>query len=74
MNCGKGVFTWTVQGPVVSNPLECVVGCSTCSNLCEGNAITFPDINELRAQYKKEHLWAKVTRQMKELGKLTPKD
>jgi NAD-dependent dihydropyrimidine dehydrogenase PreA subunit len=74
MNCGKGVFTWTTQGPVVDNPNDCVVGCTTCGNLCEGNAITFPDINELRALYKKEHLWAKVTRQMRESGKLTPKE
>jgi MinD superfamily P-loop ATPase len=74
MNCGKGVFTWTTQGPAVSNPNDCVVGCSTCGTLCEGNAITFPDMNELRALYKKEHLWAKVTRQMRELRKLTPND
>jgi NAD-dependent dihydropyrimidine dehydrogenase PreA subunit len=74
MNCGKGVYEWTSKGPVVANPLDCVVGCSSCANLCEGNAITFPDLNELRALYKKEHLWAKVTRQMRELGKLTPKE
>lgn len=72
MNCGKEVYTWTNEGPVVSKPLSCVVGCTTCANLCQGEAISFPDKNELRAFYKKERLWAKVTKQLKAQGKLTP--
>ena len=72
MNCGKHVYTWTEKGPKVSNPYDCVVGCTTCANLCQGEAITFPDIGSLRELYKKERLWAKVTRQMKKEGKLIP--
>ena len=72
MNCGKQVYTWTKQGPIVEKPQDCVVGCTTCANLCQGEAITFPDKNELRALYKKERLWAKVTKQMKKDGKLEP--
>ena len=72
MNCGKLVYTWTKQGPEVTKPLVCVVGCTTCGNLCKGEAISFPDKNELRALYAKERLWAKVTKQMKAEGKLTP--
>lgn len=71
MKCGK-VYAWTQEDPVVSKPLACVVGCTTCAHLCEGEAISFPDKNDLRALYKKEHLWAKVTRLMKAEGKLTP--
>lgn len=74
MNCGKKVYTWTQNGPVVARPSECVVGCTTCANLCQGEAITFPSVKELRELYKREHLWAKVTRQMKLEGKLTPVD
>lgn len=62
MNCGKQVYIWTKIGPTVENPLACVVGCTTCANLCKGEAINFPNKNELRALYEKEHLWAKVTR------------
>lgn len=74
MNCGKGVYAWKKEGPVVENPLSCVVGCTTCASLCKGEAISFPDVKELRDLYEKENLWAKVTRQMKKEGKLTPKD
>ena len=51
MNCGKLVYTLTKQGPEVTKPLACVVGCTTCGNLCKGGAISFPDKNELRALY-----------------------
>lgn len=72
MNCGKQVYAWTQKGPEVENPLSCVVGCTTCANLCKGEAITFPDKDELRNLYEKENLWAKVTLQLKKDGKLTP--
>lgn len=70
MNCGKEVYSWTTEGPVVSKPFSCVVGCTTCANLCQGEAISFPDVKELRELYKKEKLWSKVTKQMKKDGKL----
>jgi len=70
MNCGKGVFDWTKEGARVARPYNCVVGCSTCANLCQGNAITFPDIHELRGIYKKEGIWVKVKKQLGKEGKL----
>lgn len=70
MNCGKNVYSWTKAGPKVTNPFNCVVGCSTCSNLCEGNAITFPDIENVKKIYKEEKIWSKVKRKLKEEGKL----
>ncbi len=72
MNCGKQVYSWTNKGPVVTSPYSCVVGCTTCSNLCQGEAISFPDKAKLRSLYKKERLWAKVTKNMKKEGKLKP--
>lgn len=74
MNCGKKVYEWTEVGPVVANPYSCVVGCTTCSNLCLGNAISFPDLVELRELYKKEGIWAKVKEQMIEDGVLVSKE
>ncbi len=70
MNCGKNVFEWTQSGPKVVKPFECVVGCTTCANLCLGNAITFPDLQELRKIYKEHGIWAKVKRQLIEEGKI----
>lgn len=73
MNCGKQVYAWTAEGPIVAKPLDCVVGCTTCANLCKGEAIRFPEVKQLRQLYQHEHLWAKVTKQMKSEGKLMPK-
>ncbi|MEO0136784.1 MAG: ferredoxin family protein [candidate division WOR-3 bacterium] len=70
MNCGKNVFNWTEDGAVVSRPYNCIVGCSTCANLCMGNAITFPDVHEIRRLYESEGIWAKVKEQLEQEGKL----
>ncbi len=70
MNCGKNVYDWDKAGPTVASPFNCVVGCSTCANLCEGDAITFPDIKNVKKIYKDEKIWLKVKKQLKEEGKL----
>jgi NAD-dependent dihydropyrimidine dehydrogenase PreA subunit len=70
MNCGRNVYEWTEEGPQVARPYQCVVGCSTCANLCLGSAITFPDIRGIREIYKRERIWSKVKRQLCEEGKL----
>jgi len=73
MNCGRKVFDWTDEGPVVARPYECVVGCTTCANLCRGNAITFQSITEIRKLYKKENIWDKVKKTLAQEGKLVIK-
>ena len=70
MNCGKNVFDWTEKGAVVARPYSCSVGCNSCANLCLGDAITFPKLQDLRQLYKKEGIWAKVKKQLAEEGKL----
>lgn len=72
MNCGKKVYDWTEDGPVVARPYSCVVGCTSCANLCLGNAITFQDIETVREIYKREGIWSKVKKVLKEEGKLEP--
>jgi hypothetical protein len=39
------VFRWYPEGnlPIVANPGNCVLGCTTCAKLCPEDAITFPD-------------------------------
>lgn len=73
MNCGKSVYDWTEKGAVVARPYQCVVGCTTCANLCLGNAITFQNIDDIRALYKKEGVWSKVKKKLQEEGKLSYK-
>jgi len=71
MNCGKKVYDWTEYGPVVSRPFDCQMGCNTCANLCQGNAIRFPEVQWLRELYKKEGIWKKVKQQLIDEGKIT---
>jgi len=70
MNCSQSVFRWTKEGARVVRPYSCVVGCQTCANLCLGEAISFPDADELRELYRREGIWAKVKKQLEESGKL----
>jgi NAD-dependent dihydropyrimidine dehydrogenase PreA subunit len=59
MNCGKKVYDWLPdqQKAVVARPMECVVGCNTCANLCRGRAISFPDVKELLKFYARHQVW-----------------
>jgi len=71
MNCGKKVFEWKEGKPVVARYYDCMVGCSTCANLCQGNAISFPSIAEIRELYKRERIWTKVKNDLKEKGMIS---
>lgn len=48
--CKNDVFVWDAEHkqPIVQNPLNCVVGCDSCAQICPVEAITFPSKNELR--------------------------
>ncbi|MCX5787852.1 MAG: ferredoxin family protein [Elusimicrobia bacterium] len=37
---------------IVTRPLECVVGCSSCKGLCEAEAISFPPLSILADMVK----------------------
>ncbi|HNR52271.1 MAG TPA: ferredoxin family protein [Deltaproteobacteria bacterium] len=74
MNCGKNVYDWTNDGPRVVRPQDCIVGCTTCANLCLGWAISFPDIETVRETYKREGVWKKVKQELEAAGKLQVKE
>ena len=40
-------FDFDRKKPVVADPLNCMVGCTTCANTCPANAITFPPIESV---------------------------
>jgi CDP-4-dehydro-6-deoxyglucose reductase len=49
--CGRQVykFDFAQKLSVVVNPTHCMVGCTTCGNLCPTHAITFPDPGAVQA-------------------------
>ncbi len=52
--CAHDVYAWdeATAKPIVQNPLDCVVGCDACAQICPVQAITFPDKEQLRAQLR----------------------
>jgi NAD-dependent dihydropyrimidine dehydrogenase PreA subunit len=56
--CTNDVFALGETSTQVVNPLNCVVGCSSCARICPADAVSFPDQKEfvatltrLREQY-----------------------
>jgi NAD-dependent dihydropyrimidine dehydrogenase PreA subunit len=70
LNCGKHVFDWVGGKSTVARRDDCVVGCMTCGNLCQGHAITFPSLDELRKAYRDNHVWRHVKDAMIQAGKI----
>ena len=70
MNCGKNVYEWKDGKAVVARYNDCVVGCTTCGNLCLNHAITFPSLEPVRETYKREGIWGKVKDALKKEGKI----
>ncbi|MBI4574441.1 MAG: ferredoxin family protein [candidate division NC10 bacterium] len=53
--CKNDVFVWDEDHvyPIVQNPLNCVVGCDACAQVCPVEAITFPNQAELRERVRR---------------------
>ena len=53
--CHNGVYEWDEENnkPRVVQPYNCVIGCSACANLCNGEAIKFPTRKELMDIFNK---------------------
>jgi NAD-dependent dihydropyrimidine dehydrogenase PreA subunit len=49
--CKNRVYEWEngePPHPKVTNPYNCVLGCSACAQLCPVGAISFPTVEEMR--------------------------
>lgn len=60
--CGRGVYAMQDNKAVTLNPLNCMVGCSTCGTVCPVQAISFPD-RDLIWKLEREHKIFKIVRQ-----------
>jgi CDP-4-dehydro-6-deoxyglucose reductase len=49
-------FDFERKKPVVTDPLNCMVGCTTCANTCPAHAITFPPIETVLALESKSEV------------------
>jgi CDP-4-dehydro-6-deoxyglucose reductase len=67
IGCGKEVYKFDFEKnvPVVANPLNCLVGCTTCENTCPQHAISFPSMPYLHKMMKKRGL---IQRSKKDLA------
>ncbi|MGC8691254.1 MAG: 4Fe-4S dicluster domain-containing protein [Caldisericum sp.] len=54
VTCGRNVYEIVDKKAKVTNPYDCLVGCSTCATVCPVGAISFPDkdmIQKLQREY-----------------------
>jgi MinD superfamily P-loop ATPase len=71
LNCGKHVFSWVDGRSVVTRRDDCVVGCMTRSNLCQGRAITFPPLGDVLRTYRDNDIWTHVKDALLASGEIT---
>ena len=66
--CGRKVYSYDLisKKPVVMNPYNCLVGCTTCANLCPVGAIEFPSSEMIREIIRKYKIFAKIKDAIKE--------
>ena len=53
---------------------NCVTGCNACAKHCRGYAISFPDIQEIRALYKPEKISQHMEKELQGAVKLIIKE
>lgn len=64
VTCGKSVYQMKEEGTkhkaAVFDPYACVVGCTTCANICPTHAISFPDPIIVLNVEKEHKIFSKV--------------
>ena len=61
-SCGRNVFRWDYDArrSVVSEPGQCMVGCTTCANTCTEQAISFQPLSDIRLLIKRNKILQRV--------------
>ncbi|MDI3502430.1 MAG: hypothetical protein PWR09_555 [Archaeoglobi archaeon] len=74
--CGRGVYSYDFadRRSVVVKPYNCLVGCTTCANLCPAGAIEFPDLSIIRDVIRKYGVFKVVKENLrKKIGEFVRK-
>jgi len=61
-SCGRSVFRYDYDArrSVVTEPGQCMVGCTTCANTCPEQAISFQPLSDLRVVIKRNKILQRV--------------
>jgi Pyruvate/2-oxoacid:ferredoxin oxidoreductase delta subunit len=62
VTCGRGVYDVHAHKAWPERQYDCMVGCTTCANICPTQAITFPD-RQLVQKIEREHKILAIVRQ-----------
>jgi CDP-4-dehydro-6-deoxyglucose reductase len=66
-SCGRQVygFDYEQNTAVVANPLNCMVGCTTCATICAQDAIEFPSLGYIRHLIRERKVLRRTKDQIK---------
>ena len=67
VTCGRGVYEMREGAAVATEAMECVVGCSTCGNICPTGAISFPKLDTIWKLERERQIFRTVKKEA--LGK-----
>jgi len=61
-SCGRSVFRYDYAHArsVVTEPVQCMVGCTTCANICTEQAISFQPLSDIRLLIKRNKILQRV--------------
>lgn len=62
VTCGRGVYEVRDHKSHPARPYDCMVGCTTCANICPTQAISFPDRQIVR-KIEREHKILAIVRE-----------
>ncbi len=66
--CGRNVFDFDIENKkaIVSRPIQCMVGCTSCEVWCIYDAISFPDKQIVKDFIKKNKILVKSKKELEE--------
>ena len=63
VTCGRAVYEMHDGVAVAVAPMECMVGCSTCGNVCPTNAISFPSLEAVWKLEREKQIFKTVKKE-----------
>ncbi len=67
-SCGREVFDYDHEKKkaIVADPLQCMVGCTSCKTWCVFNAISFPDPEYVKNLIKEKNILSLAKKQLEQ--------